>query len=218
MQATLLVCFASAAGASPSNEEMARCAAVAAPETRLVCYDALAHRAADKTASVAAPAIRSGVSSGAVVANEAEAIAPTGAAPTAAAPTAAAPTATEASAGDPRNFGLTAVQQHTADLGPKSIAARISIVSSDQNGRVYIVLDSGQTWTVLDNDGRLAAGDAVTIKRAALASFLMMTPSNHSYRVRRVKYTSVSQSLYPGLENGEDRRQVRFVVAPLCRR
>jgi hypothetical protein len=182
MQATLLVCFAAAAGASPSNEEMARCAAVASPEPRLACYDALAHRAADKTASAAAPAIRPGASSGAVVGNEAAATAPT-----AAAPTTAAPTAAEASAADPRNFGLTAVQQHTADVGPKSIAARISIVSSDQNGRVYIVLDSGQTWTVLDNDGRLAAGDAVTIKRAALASFLMMTPSNHSYRVRRVK-------------------------------
>jgi hypothetical protein len=50
-----------------------------------------------------------------------------------------------------------------------------------------VVLDSGQTWTVMDNDGRLAAGDAVTIKRAALGSFLMLTPSNHRYRVRRVK-------------------------------
>jgi hypothetical protein len=172
MRGTLLVCFAAAAGASPSNEEMARCAAVASPEPRLACYDALAHRVADKTASAAAPAIRPGSSSGAVVAN--------GAADS-------SPTAAAASAGDPRNFGLTAIQQHTADLGPKSIAARISIVSSDQNGRVFIVLDSGQTWTVLDNDGRLAAGDAVTIKRAALASFLMMTPSNHSYRVRRIK-------------------------------
>jgi len=50
-----------------------------------------------------------------------------------------------------------------------------------------VVLDNGQTWTVMDNDGRLASGDAVTIKRAALGSFLMMAPSNHRYRVRRIK-------------------------------
>jgi hypothetical protein len=49
------------------------------------------------------------------------------------------------------------------------------------------VLDSGQTWTVLDDDGRVSAGDAVTIKKATLGAFLMMTPSHHSYRVRRLR-------------------------------
>ncbi|HEY0800613.1 MAG TPA: hypothetical protein VGD54_07200 [Steroidobacteraceae bacterium] len=98
--------------------------------------------------------------------------------------TAASPAAIAA---DPKNFGLTAAQQHTLDLGPKSIAAHISVVSSNPSGSTFIVLDNDQTWIVLDNDGRLSKGDAVTIKRAALASFLMMTPSNHSYRVRRTK-------------------------------
>jgi hypothetical protein len=170
LPASLLVGFAAAAGASPSDEDMARCAAVVSREARLECYDVLAHRPPDKAPSAAAAA------SAPVVA---PAIAPE--ASSAAAMTAAA------SAADPKNFGLTAKKQRSVDLGPKSIAARISIVSSDQSGGVFIVLDSGQTWTVLDNDGRLAAGDAVTIKRAALSSFLMMTPSNHSYRVRRVK-------------------------------
>jgi hypothetical protein len=72
-------------------------------------------------------------------------------------------------------------------LGPKAIAANISIVSSDQVGRTLVVLDNGETWTVMDNDGRISSGDAVKIKRAALGSFLMMTPSNHSYHVRRIK-------------------------------
>jgi hypothetical protein len=98
-----------------------------------------------------------------------------------------APVSAAAIASDPKNFGLTAVQQHTADVGPKSIAAQISIVSSDQTGRTLVVLDNGETWTVMDNDGRLSSGDAVTIKRAALGSFLMLTRSNHSYRVRRIK-------------------------------
>jgi hypothetical protein len=179
LPASLLACFAAAAGASPSDEDLARCAAVASREARLACYDVLAHRPPDKaptvadaSSPVAAPAIAPEASSAAVVT---------------AATSAASASASAASAADPNNFGLTAKKQRSVDEGPKSIAARISSVSSDQSGGVFIVLDSGQIWTVLDNDGRLAAGDAVTIKRAALSSFLMMTPSNHSYRVRRVK-------------------------------
>jgi hypothetical protein len=106
---------------------------------------------------------------------------------TAAAAPAQAPVAAAPIPADPKNFGLSPAQQHTTDLGPKSIAARISIVSANQAGQTTLVLDSGQTWIVMDNDGRLAAGDAVTIRRAALGSFLMMSPSNHSYRVRRIK-------------------------------
>ena len=169
----LLLSLSLSAVAAPSNEDMARCAAIRAADARLACYDALAHRPADKASGAAsAPHISS---------------APAPAAATAPAAPVPAPTVATANPADPKNFGLSAVQQHTADLGPKSIAAHISIVSSNQAGQTFVVLDSGQTWTVMDNDGRLASGDAVTIKRAALGSFLMVAPSNHSYRVRRIK-------------------------------
>ena len=148
---------------------MARCAAIRAPDTRLSCYDLLAHRPADKVPPTVAKA------------------APSPAEPAPSAAAVQAPATVAAIAADPQNFGLSAVQQHTADLGPKSETAHISIVGSDQTGRTFVVLDSGQTWTVMDSDGRLNSGDAVTIKRAALGSFLMLTPSNHSYRVHRVK-------------------------------
>ena len=172
-----LVVLAASAAAAPSNTDMARCAAIPAPESRLACYDALAHRPADKAPSVAA-----------VV----PAAVPTPAPPapsSAAVPTAPQPAQASAAAiaADPKSFGLTPAQQHTADLGPQSIAAQISIVSSDRIGRTLVVLENGETWTVMDNDGRLSSGDAVTIKRAALGSFLMLTRSNHSYRVRRIK-------------------------------
>ncbi|HXI49513.1 MAG TPA: hypothetical protein VNH39_13110, partial [Steroidobacteraceae bacterium] len=108
----------------------------------------------------------------------------------AAAPAAAgagAPVSAPAIAADPKSFGLTAAQQHPVDAGPKAIAARIAVVSSDKLGHTTVVLDSGQTWTVLDDDGRLSAGDAVRIKRASLGSYLMFGPSNHSYTVRRTR-------------------------------
>jgi hypothetical protein len=177
---TLMATAAAATAAAPSNDDMARCAVIPAPDSRLACYDALAHRPADKMPSVAAKSTPA----------PAPTPIPAPAAVPAAAPAAAAaqaPVSAAAIAADPKNFGLTPAQQHTADLGPKSITAHISIVSSDQVGRTLVVLDSGETWTVMDNDGRLSSGDAVTIKRAALGSFLMLTPSNHSYRVRRLK-------------------------------
>jgi hypothetical protein len=160
LQASLLACFAAAAGAAPSDEDMARCAAVASHEARLACYDALAHRPPDQASSAAASVLPSTP------------------------PPAAAPTAATT---DPKNFGLTAAQQHPTDAGPKAIAAHIAVVSSDKLGHTTVVLDSGQTWTVLDDDGRISAGDAVRIKRAALGSYLMFTPSNHSYSVRRAR-------------------------------
>jgi hypothetical protein len=158
----LLLGLSISAAAAPSNDDMARCAAIAAADARLACYDTLAHRPLEKVPQVATTP-------------------PASSAP-AQAPAAAAP-----NPADPQNFGLGSTRQHTTDLGPKSITAHISIVSASQAGQTTIVLDSGQTWTVIENDGRLASGDAVTIKRAALGSFLMKTPSNHTYQVRRVK-------------------------------
>jgi len=176
----LLLGLSVAAGAAPSNDDMARCAAIAAPDARLACYDGLAHRPAEKIPSaVATPPARS--------AREASATVPTVAAPASAAAATAQVPAAAPNPADPKNFGLTPAQQHTTESGPKSIAAQISIVSANHAGQTVVALDNGQAWTVMDNDGRLAAGDAVTIRRAALGSFLMMAPSNHSYRVRRVK-------------------------------
>jgi hypothetical protein len=170
------------AAAATSNDDMVRCAAIQAPDTRLSCYDTLAHRPPDKAPPAVVKAAPPAAPASSATSSSSASAAPVPAA------TAGQPPATVAAiAADPQNFGLTAVQQHTADLGPKSERAQISIVSSDQSGRTFVVLDSGQTWTVMDSDGRLNSGDAVTIKRAALGSFLMLTPSNHSYRVRRVK-------------------------------
>jgi len=184
-----LILLAATAAAGPSSDEMARCAVIPAPDSRLACYDALAHRPADKIPSAAAKSAPApaAVAAPAAATASVPAAAPAAASAASAAAPAQPPMSPAAIAADPKNFGLTPAQQHTTELGPKSVTAHISIVSSDQLGRTLVVLDSGETWTVMDNDGRLSSGDAVTIKRAALGSFLMMAPSNHSYRVRRIK-------------------------------
>jgi hypothetical protein len=185
--------FLAASATAAGAETLASCARIDAADARLACYDALAHRPADRIPSVSAvkpPAAAAQISSvaAAPAAAPAAATAATGAAAPAPVPATAAPVSAAAlAAQDPNNFGLSLAQQHVASAGPTSIKARIAAINPGPNGQTYLVLDSGQTWTMGENDGWLSTGDAVTIKRAALGSFLLTAPSNHSYHVRRVQ-------------------------------
>jgi hypothetical protein len=98
----------------------------------------------------------------------------------------AAPAARSADPDDPSNFGLTRQQLKAAPAGPASIKATVSQITEDRLSHVYLVLDNGQTWGFTEPDPRVRPGDSVTIKRAALGSFLMLTPSRRSYRVERL--------------------------------
>jgi len=42
-------------------------------------------------------------------------------------------------------------------------------------------------WSFTAADALLRAGEAVTIRRASLGSFLMTTPSHRTYRVQRTE-------------------------------
>lgn len=146
----LLVCFAcSAAAVEVDTNELARCAAITAVDTRVACYDALAKLVLPRPGEL-----------------------------TSAAPTPLNPN-------DPAHFGLTPRQLKTTPQGPQSIKAVVSQITQDRLNNVSLVLDNGQTWTFIEPDPRVRPGDAVTIRRAALGSFLMITPSRRSYRVER---------------------------------
>jgi hypothetical protein len=158
--ALLGLSLSAAASAAPTDADLARCAAIEPPKDRLACYDTLAGRPARSStpasAVVAAPAARS------------------------------SPAVPAAAAADgSRDFGLTPGRRVTAPQGPDAIQARVTQIIEDGLGHATAVLDNGQAWTVMDAGVRLAVGDLVSIRRAALGSFLMMTPSKHSYRVRR---------------------------------
>jgi len=127
------------------------------------------------TASQAAPAA---AGQGAAVAANQAALAAAGKAANSAART--------ANPDDPANFGLTRQQLKIVPTGPDSIKAIVSQMTQDRLSHVSLVLDNGQTWVFTEPDPRVRPGDAVTIKRAALGSFLMKTPSRRSYRVERL--------------------------------
>jgi hypothetical protein len=84
-------------------------------------------------------------------------------------------------------FGLTKPLPQAAPAGPELIKALVAKVTESRFGNVNVLLDNGQTWIVDAPDAQLKPGDSVTIKRAALGSFLMMTPARRSYRVRRME-------------------------------
>jgi uncharacterized cupin superfamily protein len=63
----------------------------------------------------------------------------------------------------------------------------VSRINADSQGHVTLTLDNGQVWWVQQGDQWLQSGDNVTIRQAALASYLLTTPTRHSYRVRRLQ-------------------------------
>lgn len=155
------------------------CAAIAAASERLNCYDQLAGRAPPSAAAATPPAVSAPPASGASPAGVAGAPAP------AVAP--AAPASATAAAKPPagESFGLYAVEHPAAPL-PQSLQARVISVGVRASGRMTVELERGELWELEDADPLLAAGDTVSIRRAALGSFLMETPSRRTHRVRRL--------------------------------
>ena len=180
----------SPARADATSTGLTHCAAIASAEARLACYDALAGRTTRGAATTSAVPV-SAVPAAAAAAIPAAAS--TVAAPAPSNPAAVAParTLTPVAPPDPaeaaRNFGLSTAQLHTAPQGPQSIEAHVSQVTVDRSQRSFVVLDNGQTWASTEGGLELDTGELVTIKHAALGSFMLVsTKSKHSYHVRRV--------------------------------
>lgn len=72
---------------------------------------------------------------------------------------------------------------------PDRIEATVIAVTGTPGPGRTITLDNGQTWRQTDSSvlGKVETGDRVTIKDAALSSYLLVTPSRVSLRVKRIK-------------------------------
>jgi hypothetical protein len=177
--AILAACAAGGALAEDPNG-LTQCSNLSNTAERLACYDRLAGRASAK-APPSSPAAA------------APAAPPVSAASAAAAPAAATPVPARAS--NANDFGLSKVQKERADGAAssspaeiKSITARVTGFRKGPSGRPRVLLDNGQSWEYEeDGDYLLAVGDSVTIRRASLGSFLLVTPSKLVHRVRRIR-------------------------------
>jgi hypothetical protein len=178
-----------AAAATVDPGALAHCAAITGADERLACYDTLA-RPKPSPAAAANPAPASAKASAHAATAPAATTTTASAAPTRAAAATAAPAAAAAgtaaagaTAGSANSFGLT---KHAApEPGSDHIQAHVTRVDANRLGNVRISLDNGQVWTYNDPDALIRVGDAVTIKRGALGSFLLATPAHHTYKAQR---------------------------------
>lgn len=152
--------LAAQAAGDTAQSGLNACAAIEAADARLACYDNLAGRGAGTAAAPAAPVA------------------------TAAAPAVPAPPATSAS--PKASFGLYSAEHPTAPAVAQSFQGVVTSISSSASGHTTVALEGGQLWELFDSDPVLAAGDTVTIHRAALGSYMLETPSKRTHRARRL--------------------------------
>jgi hypothetical protein len=82
-------------------------------------------------------------------------------------------------------------QQEAQAASLKQLQATVTKLARRGYGEFVITLDNGQVWAQLaadaDSSFDLKVQDKVTIKRAALGSYLMSSPSGRSTRVSRLR-------------------------------
>lgn len=94
------------------------------------------------------------------------------------------------------DFGFSEVEKRARDPdhGKRDAADQMEAIVAEvgymQGTRKMIVtLDNGQIWLQSEalTSGRLRAGDRVTIRKAALGSYQLLTPGRIAVRVRRLR-------------------------------
>lgn len=175
-----------AAGGDPtatvSQSSLHACAILTDPTERLGCYDQLAGHApnSDATPIAAAPSAATAAPAVAAAASAAVPATTTTATPATPATAAAAPPLKE-------SFGLYTAEHPTAPSVAQSLDDRVVATGASASGRMTVMLASGALWELDDADPLLAVGDVVSIRRAALGSFLMETPTKRTHRARRLR-------------------------------
>jgi hypothetical protein len=92
-------------------------------------------------------------------------------------------------------FGLNRQQvierlpEQLREAEPDRIEGTVKGVVVRASGERVITLDSGQVWvlTQVTSRGRLAAGDRVTIREAALGSYMLVTSTGVALRAKRLQ-------------------------------
>jgi nucleoid-associated protein YgaU len=174
IHAVVMASLAGAAlAASPTSDDLRRCAAIADSNARLACFDQL---------SASAPPATS---------KKAPAAAPVAAAPAAAAAAPAAPVAAPAAA----SLGAEALPKthdRAVNAAPTSLTAQVTGVLETQGNMFRITLDNGQVWQT--QEGRsmftVRVGDTVRIDRRSLGSYLISKMQNgkEGYSVRAIRH------------------------------
>jgi hypothetical protein len=79
--------------------------------------------------------------------------------------------------------------QSRENAAKDSVAAAVQSLSRQRDGKFIVTLDNAQVWaqSEINSQADVAVGDAVTVRRGALGSYLLVTKDGIATRVRRVK-------------------------------
>lgn len=163
----LLAVAAAAPGRAAAANDVQACVAIADDAARLACYDRAVGRTGSRppAAAVAAPA----------------------------AAAATAPAAAAAAASDPAaEFGLTEAAKRAKSPSkpaePQSISARVVSLRWRKYGEFVVTLDNGQVWEQIEPmpAATVRIGDSVTVKKALLGSYTLVTAGKVPTKVRRI--------------------------------
>ena len=157
-------------------DDVQRCAKLTDDRARLECYDEVARRLAGTNAQPLADA----------------SAAASGTATTANRPSSPSHVTAPPAAKPGADFGLSEAAKQARDpekAKQDSISAEVATIARRLTGEMVVTLADGQVWAQLDPDTRakIKVGDTVTIRRAALGSYLLVTPSGMATRVKRLK-------------------------------
>ncbi len=86
----------------------------------------------------------------------------------------------------PESFGLYSAEHPTVPNKQAMLTAKVIKVATLADTHQSVTLDGGQLWELDSPDPLLATGDTITIKRAALGSFILKTPSGRTSRAYRL--------------------------------
>ena len=77
----------------------------------------------------------------------------------------------------------------TEPAAPASVTAAVTAFERRRDGKFTVTLDNAQIWaqTEINSQADVKVGDSVTVRRAALGSFLLVTKAGIGTRVKRVK-------------------------------
>lgn len=75
------------------------------------------------------------------------------------------------------------------EMQPHRIEGVITTLDERDSGERLVTLDNGQAWllTEVTSRGRLRTGDKVTVREAALGTYMLVTPGRVALRAKRLR-------------------------------
>lgn len=92
-----------------------------------------------------------------------------------------------------QDFGLDKQQlrsrepERMREIDPERIEATVTRLGQQSTGERVVTLDNDQVWvlTEVTSKGRLVVGDRIVVRRAALGSYMLLTPARIPLRAQR---------------------------------